>query len=98
AGDIIQPLGQLQHLDSETGHRIWVTLFPLTWSALGSEDRRELNKGLMALLAKDYHHRQMDNRPNVIQSLLEGIDRARPIVHLPHHMVKFLAKTFDAWY
>lgn len=98
AGDIIRPLGQLQHLDSETGHRIWIVLFPLMWSALGIEDRRELNKGLMALLAKDYHQRQMDNRPNVIQSLLEGIDRARPIVHLPHHMVKFLAKTYDGWY
>lgn len=98
AGPVFSALSQLQHLDGEIGHRIWISLFPLTWSALGVEDRRELSKGMVTLLAKDYHHRQMDARPNVIQSILEGVDRAKPALHLPHHMIKFLSRTYDAWY
>ncbi|KAL7273085.1 transcription-associated protein 1 [Rhizina undulata] len=98
AGDIFEPIAQLQHLDSNIGHQIWINLFPLCWSALGKEDRQDLSRGLVALLSKDYHHRQMDKRPNVVQSLFEGVERATPKLTLPPHVVKYLSKTYDAWY
>ena len=98
ARDILEPLCQLQHTDPETAYQLWVALFPICWSALSREDRMELEKGMVNLLTKDYHQRQIDRRPNVIQALLEGVVRARPRFKLPPHVMKFLSKTYDAWY
>jgi transformation/transcription domain-associated protein len=96
--DIMEPLTQLQHLDSNTAHEIWVALFPIYWSAMAKDERGDLERGMVSLLTKDYHSRQIDKRPNVIQSLLEGAARAWPECKIPPHVMKFEAKTYDAWY
>lgn len=96
--DILEPLCQLQHTDSNVAYEIWVALFPLCWSLLSRDDRSELEKGMVTLLTKDYHQRQLDHRPNVVQALLEGDVRAKPKCKIPSHVMKFLAKTYDSWY
>jgi len=96
--DILEPLCQLQHTDSNTAYQIWVSLFHLFWAALSRDDRMELEKGMVTLLTKDYHQRQVDRRPNVVQALLEGTVRAKPRFKLPSHVMKFLSRTYDAWY
>lgn len=96
--DIMDPLGQLQHTDGSLARQIWVAFFPLCWSALLKDDRAELEKGLVALLTKDYHTRQIDKRPNCVQSMLEAIVCAKPRVRFPPHVMKFLAKTYNVWY
>lgn len=96
--DIIEPLSQLQHLDPNMAHEIWVALFPIYWIATPKDERSELERGMVTLLTREYHSRQIDKRPNVIQSLLEGAAKAWPECKLPPHVVKFLAKTYDAWY
>lgn len=96
--EVLEPLCQLQHTDSNVAYQVWVALFPLCWSILSRDDRSELEKGIVTLLTKDYHSRQMGARPNVVQALLEGIVRARPICKLPAHVLKFLSRTYDAWY
>ncbi|TQS39408.1 hypothetical protein Golomagni_00069 [Golovinomyces magnicellulatus] len=98
ARDIIEPLTQLQHLNSDVGHEIWVALFPMFWSATSKDERGELERGMVSLLTKDYHSRQIDRRYNVIQSLLEGAARAWPECKIPPHVLKFEAKMYDAWY
>ena len=98
ARDILEPLCQLQHIDSDTAYELWVALFPMYWSALSRDDRMELEKGMVGLLTRDYHQRQIDRRPNVIQALLEGVVRVRPRFKIPPHVLKFLSKTYDAWY
>ncbi|KHJ31953.1 putative fat domain-containing protein [Erysiphe necator] len=98
ARDIIDPLTQLQHLDSDVAHQIWVALFPIFWSATSKDERGELERGMVTLLTKDYHSRQIDRRYNVIQTLLEGATRAWPEFKIPPHVLKFEAKTYDAWY
>lgn len=96
--EILEPLCQLQHTDSNVAYEIWVALFPLCWSLLPRDDRSELEKGMVTLLTKDYHQRQVDRRPNVVQALLEGQVRARPKCKMPAHVMKFLSRTYDAWY
>jgi transformation/transcription domain-associated protein len=96
--DIVEPLSQLQHLDSNTAHEIWVALFPLYWAATPKDERSDLERGMVALLTKDYHSRQVDKRPNVIQSLMDGAAKAWPECKIPPHVLKFEAKTYDAWY
>lgn len=98
ARDILEPLCQLQHTDSNVAYETWVALFPLCWSLLSRDDRSELEKGMVTLLTKDYHQRQLDRRPNVVQALLEGDVRAKPKCKIPSHVMKFLAKTYDSWY
>lgn len=98
ASDMLEPLRQLQHLDPHMGHEVWKYLFPLCWSALGREDRFEMSRCLVSLLSKDWHAKQMEKRPNVIASLLEGIERARPKLTLPTHLIKYLSFNYDAWY
>ena len=98
ARDIMEPLSQLQHTNSDVAYEIWVALFPLCWSLLSRDDRSELEKGMVSLLTKDYHQRQMDRRPNVVQALLEGNMRTKPICKIPPHVMKFLCRTYDAWY
>ncbi|KAL6722004.1 transcription-associated protein 1 [Lecanora helva] len=96
--DILEPLCQLQHTSADVAYQIWIALFPLCWSALSRDDRGKLEEGLVSLLTKDYHQRQVDRRPNVIQALLEGNARTEPKCKIPPHVVKYLCKTYDAWY
>ena len=96
--DVLDPLCQLQHTDPNVAYQVWVAIFPLCWSLLSRDDRNELEKGMVILLTKDYHSRQMDQRPNVVQALLEGNVRAKPKCRVPPHVMKFLSKTYDAWY
>lgn len=96
--DLIEPLIQLQHVDNQLSHQLWLTLFPMFWSATLRDERSELERGMVALLTKDYHSRQIDKRPNVVQSLIEGATKTWPECKLPPHVLKFEAKTYDAWY
>ena len=97
-GDIVEPLCQLQHTDLDLAYQLWVAMYPLCWSLLAKDDRSDLEKGLVTLLTKDYHQRQVDQRPNVVQALVEGNVRARPRCRIPPHVLKFLSRTYDAWY
>jgi transformation/transcription domain-associated protein len=96
--DILEPLCQLQHLDSAVSAQIWVHLFPLCWSALSRDDKTDLERGMVQLITKDYHARQVEKRPNVVQTLIEGAVKARPIFRLPPHVLKFDARTYSSWY
>lgn len=96
--DLIEPLCQLQHTDPNVAYKLWTTLFPIFWSTLSKDDRIDLEKGMVSLLTREYHQRQLDKRPNVVQALLEGIVRARPRFKVPSHVMKHLSRTYDAWY
>ncbi len=98
ARDVLEPLCQLQHTESILAYDTWVAIFPLCWSLLSQDDRRDLEKGLVTLLTKDYHQRQIDRRPNIVQALLEGIVRAKPKCKIPPQVLKYLTRTYDAWY
>ncbi|GAP87643.2 putative FAT domain-containing protein [Rosellinia necatrix] len=96
--DVIDPIAQLQHVDSNLAHELWVALFPMFWAATAREEKTDVEKGLVILLSKDYHSRQMDRRPNVVQTLLMGAAKSWPECKIPPHILKFGAKTYDAWY
>ncbi|KAK4137532.1 hypothetical protein BT67DRAFT_372977 [Trichocladium antarcticum] len=96
--DVLEPLTQLQHIDPNFANELWVALFPMFWSATAKEERPDLERGMVTLLTKDYHSRQMDKRPNVVQSLMTGAVKTWPHCKIPPHVLKFEAKTYDAWY
>ena len=98
ARDVLEPLCQLQHVDADLAYDVWVKLFPLCWAALSREERMDLEKGMVTLLTREYHQRQLNLRPNVIQALLEGAARCKPRFKVPPHVMKFLSRTYSAWY
>ncbi|KAI5365365.1 putative transcription-associated protein [Septoria linicola] len=98
AQEVLGPLAEIQHTDWTLAHDIWVAYFRMCWSTLSKDDREDIEAGLVALLTKDFHQRQIDRRPNCVATLLEGIALARPHVKFPPHVMKYLAKSYDAWY
>lgn len=88
----------LQYLDDETAFKLWVDLFPKCWSALSSTEKHDMAKVIIHLLAKDYHNKQAELRPNVIQALLTGIAKTNSGIRLPPHLVKYLGQTHNAWH
>lgn len=96
AGAILEPLIDLFYQSSETVHQVWSTIFPIVFSSIPRSDHLDFTRSLVILLSKDYHTRQVDVRPNVIQSLLEGVARCESL-QLPPFAVECLASNFNGW-
>ena len=89
---------RLLYLDRQAAHEVWVSFFPSAWACLVAREQRDLANHMITLLAKEYHVRQAEMRPNVIITLLAGIHACSSPMVLPPHLVKYLARTFGAWH
>ena len=76
----------------------WVSLFPLVWSTLGTEDQIKCAKPLLGLLTRDWHLKQAHCRVNCVQALLEGISLCHPQPKVQPELVRSLGSTFNAWH
>lgn len=94
--DIIEPLIELQYQVPELVHSMWVQMYTIARAALPHRERIEMSRSMLNLLTKEYHIRQIDMRPNVVQSLVEGIGSTGE--HFAPHLVKYCGKQFNAWY
>jgi transformation/transcription domain-associated protein len=97
-GDIVQPARNLIHLDKALAHHLWIAIFPMCWSSLSRSQQTAFTGYIVKLLSKESHCKQVELRPNVIQTFLDGILPCTPAVTLPPMLIKYLAKTFNAWY
>ncbi|KAL6601053.1 hypothetical protein U3516DRAFT_602921 [Neocallimastix sp. 'constans'] len=95
---LINTIRQLIYLDIDMSSQIWINTFVMSWSFLKKKERHDIIKVLIILLAREYHLKQADFRPNVIQKLLEGICRSVPTIQLPPQLIKYLGRTFNAWH
>ncbi|KAK6458258.1 uncharacterized protein RJT20DRAFT_126237 [Scheffersomyces xylosifermentans] len=96
AGDVLEPLIDLFYQSTDAIHRAWASLFPIAFTSIPRSEHLDFTRFLVILLSKDYHTRQIDSRPNVIQSLLEGIARCDGL-QLPPFAVECLASNFNSW-
>lgn len=96
AGTILEPLIDMFYQSSETIHNAWCTIFPVAFQSIPRSEHLDFSRFLVILLSKDYHTRQIDSRPNVVQSLLEGISKCKEI-QLPPFAIECLASNFNAW-
>ncbi|CDZ98369.1 Histone acetyltransferase SAGA, TRRAP/TRA1 component, PI-3 kinase superfamily [Phaffia rhodozyma] len=97
-GSYLLPARRLLHRDAEISHQVWVSVFKICWSTLSKSQQSDATRHLVALLAKEHHLNQVDMRPNVVQTILEGVLACSPAIVLPPFVVKYLGKTFDAWH
>lgn len=98
ARNVIQPVQHLLFLDPQAAHDTWITVFPDAWASLSRREQADVTHHMITLLSKDYHIKQVEMRPNVVQTLLTGVLACSPPMTLPPHLVKYLAKTYDAWH
>ncbi|XP_047320592.1 transformation/transcription domain-associated protein-like [Impatiens glandulifera] len=96
--DLIIPLRELAHTDSNVAYHLWVLVFPIVWMALQKEEQVTLAKPMINLLSKDYHKRQQGIKPNVMQALLEGLQLSHPQPRMPSELIKYIGKTYNAWH
>ncbi|KAI0053544.1 FAT-domain-containing protein [Auriscalpium vulgare] len=96
--DLVRPMQRLLFLDPHVAHDIWLSVFPAAWSSLNRREQNDITHHMISLLSKDYHVRQAEMRPNIIQTILTGTIACSPMVTLPPHLVKYLGKTFGAWH
>lgn len=96
--DLILPLRELSHKDAHVAYHMWVLVFPIVWATLQKEEQVRLAKPMISLLSRDYHSKQQDKRPNVVQALLEGLSLSQPQPKIPSELIKFLGKTYNAWH
>lgn len=96
AGAILEPLIDLFYQSTETVLRLWKCVFPLAFLAIPRSEHLDFTRCMVVLLSKDYHTRQTDMRPNVIQMLLEGVSQCNEL-QLPPVAVECLASNFNAW-
>lgn len=96
--DLVVPLRELAHTDANVAYHMWVLVFPIVWVTLQKEEQVALAKPMIALLSKDYHKKQQACRPNVVQALLEGLHLSHPQPRMPSELIKYIGKTYNAWY
>ncbi|KDQ64542.1 hypothetical protein JAAARDRAFT_28186 [Jaapia argillacea MUCL 33604] len=98
AHDIVRPMQRLLFLDASVAHETWVSVFSSLWSRLSRREQVDTTHHMITLLSKDHHIRQAELRPNIIQTLLSGIHACSPPMTLPPHLVRYLAKNYNAWH
>lgn len=65
--DLVLSLREYAGADPLVAYHLWVLVFPIVWASLLKEQQVSLAKPIITLLAKEYHHRQANARPNVLQ-------------------------------
>jgi transformation/transcription domain-associated protein len=95
---LLGPLRHLVRVDEELAHSIWIDLFPKLWISQTGRQRHDLTKALIPLLSKEYHIKQAELRPNVIQTLLDGICECTPVLQVPPQLLQYLGKSYNAWH
>eukprot|EP00958_Prasinococcus_capsulatus_P028071 scaffold6247_cov416-Prasinococcus_capsulatus_cf.AAC.17 len=96
--DLVTPLRNLAGVDANIAYHLWVLIFPIVWATLQKDEQVALAKPMISLLSKEYHSKQALARPNVVQALLEGISLSQPQPKIPSELIKYLGKTYNAWY
>ncbi|KAM9912802.1 hypothetical protein OXX69_002217, partial [Metschnikowia pulcherrima] len=96
AGAVLEPLIDIFYQSNDTVHRVWSRVFPVAFKSIPRSEHLDFTRFLVILLSKDYHTRQADSRPNIVQSLLEGVSQCEEL-QLPPFAVECLASNFDSW-
>lgn len=97
ASEILTPLLDISYQSPEAIHNSWCTLFPLVYNLIDQNDKSDFLYAFVTLLSKDYHMRQQEGKPNVINTMLTAAGIC-PNLQLPPHLVKYLGINYDAWY
>ena len=98
AASFVSAVRTLQYADAHAADALWQALFPAIWRTTPKRLQLDLNHALIACTTHEHLLKQAAARPNVVQSLLSGALACVPALEMPPHVLKYLGKTFQAWY
>lgn len=98
SGELIRASRRLLYADPTLTQDMWIATFKAAWSCLTDGERAEVLDFSIDLLSKEYHLRAVDRMPNPVQGVLSGLQACSPTPVLPPHLVRYLARTFNAWW
>ena len=66
---LVNAIGEVTHADAQMAYHLWVLVFPIVWATLSDDKNQQIHlaKPIINLLSKEFHQRQADMRPNVVQ-------------------------------
>ena len=97
SSDLLVPLLDLLYQSPEAIHNSWCTLFPIVYNSIEQKEKSDFLYAFVTLLSKDYHTRQQEGKPNVINTMLTAAGKCTDL-QLPPHLVKYLGINYDTWY
>lgn len=97
ASHILTPLLDISYQSPDAIHKSWCNLFPVAYNSIELKERSDFIYSFITLLSKDYHMRQQEGKPNVINTMLTAAGKCVDL-QLPPHLVKYLSINYDAWY
>lgn len=95
---LLSSLRKLLHLDHAAADAIWHKFFRECWITLPRPQQINAQRWTLGLLTKEYHMEQLEQKPNVVQTLLGGVLACGHNFLLPPFVVKYLGKTYNAWH
>ncbi|KZP00081.1 FAT-domain-containing protein [Calocera viscosa TUFC12733] len=95
---LVSLLRRLAWLDANTTHIIWVGAFRSFWLCLSRRAQSDMLQLIVTQLGQQYHRKQVGKQPNVPKTLLAGLAGCSPPIALPPHLIKYIGKSFNAWY
>lgn len=95
---VVQGLRTMLEVSDTMASIIWTRLFPCIWSLMDADCREVLSRPLVVLMTRDFQKKQFGKKPSVVRALLEGCLRCDPRPEIAPDVLKFLARTFNAWH
>ncbi|GAA96948.1 uncharacterized protein L969DRAFT_90354 [Mixia osmundae IAM 14324] len=97
-GGLVNAARRLLYADATTTHVMWISTFKAAWPCITRREQTDMTRFIISLLGKEWHTKNRDRRPNVIQTILSSAQACSPPVALPPHLVRYLGKSFNAWH
>lgn len=95
---LLVSLRRLLHLDHAAADGVWSKFFRECWITLPRPQQINVQRWTLGLLTKEYHMEQLEQKPNIVQTLLGGVLSCGHNFLLPPFVVKYLGKTYNAWH
>jgi transformation/transcription domain-associated protein len=84
--DLVRALMEVAQANAAMAADVWVLVFPIVWATLSERKQQQVDlaKPIISLLSREFHLRQAQSRPNVVQ--------ARPPAPAPPPLAVCLAR------
>lgn len=97
--ELIVPLCQLCHLNSDLAHQIWIQLFIQMFNLLNPKQQQNLYGELTPFVASGSHCVQKQSQLSTVNTFIESFAMAKPVsLFLRPSLLAYLAKNHNLWH
>jgi transformation/transcription domain-associated protein len=99
SSELVVPLCQLCHLNSDLAHQIWIQLFIQMFNLLNPKQQQNLYGELTPFVASGSHCVQKQSQLSTLNTFIESFAMAKPVsLFLRPSLLAYLAKNHNLWH